>query len=159
MHEMVQFLARHGYWLLVGSVLGRQACLSIPANLILVAAGALAHSGKLSLMGYQPDSHGLSGRRPGLVRGRSPVGKQILHFLCGLSRDPEGSVHRATSAFAKRGVKTLLVSKFVVGLDAVAAPLGGASGTRLMHFVVFDALGAMLWSTTYAGVGYVFSDQ
>ncbi len=49
MHETLHFLARHGYWLLVGAVLGRQACLPVPANLFLLAAGALAHSGNMNL--------------------------------------------------------------------------------------------------------------
>jgi membrane protein DedA with SNARE-associated domain len=51
MKETVDFLARHGYWMLFGAVLGRQACLPMPTNLILVAAGALAHSGRLNLAG------------------------------------------------------------------------------------------------------------
>ncbi len=160
MSETVHFLARHGYWLLVGAVLGRQACLPIPTNLFLIAAGALARSGRLSLSGIV----GLSvltflladlawyeaGRR---------LGDRILHFLCGLSRDPEASVHRATDAFARHGVRTLLFSKFVIGLDAVAVPLTGAARTPPIQFLVFDALGAMFWSTTYAALGYIFSDQ
>ncbi len=160
MNEMVQFLARHGYWLLMVAVLGRQACLPIPANLILVACGALARTGGLNLSGavvlavmtflladlawYE------TGRRLGI---------RTLHFLCGLSQDPDGCVNRANSAFARRGVRTLLVSKFVIGLDAVAAPMAGASGTHLMQFVVFDALGAAIWCITYAGLGYIFSNQ
>jgi membrane protein DedA with SNARE-associated domain/rhodanese-related sulfurtransferase len=160
MIETVHFLERHGYWLLVGAVLGRQACLPIPANLFLIAAGALARSGRLSLSGIV----GLSvltflladlawyeaGRR---------VGDSILHFLCGLSRDPGACVHRATDAFARHGVRTLLFSKFVIGLDAVAVPLTGAARIPAMHFLVFDALGAMFWSTSYAALGYILSDQ
>lgn len=38
MTEMFQALAKYGYWLLFVSVLGRQACLPVPANLLLVAA-------------------------------------------------------------------------------------------------------------------------
>ena len=49
MNDIVQFLARHESWLLIGAVLARQACLPIPANLVLIAAGALARSGNLSL--------------------------------------------------------------------------------------------------------------
>src|ERR1700730_6636520 len=51
MTEMVQLLARYGYWLLFVAVLGRQACLPVPANLLLVAAGALAGLGRLSASG------------------------------------------------------------------------------------------------------------
>jgi membrane protein DedA with SNARE-associated domain len=51
MKEMVEVLAKHGYWILFVSVLGRQACLPVPANLFLLAAGALAGLGKLSFLG------------------------------------------------------------------------------------------------------------
>jgi membrane protein DedA with SNARE-associated domain/rhodanese-related sulfurtransferase len=160
MNETVHFLARHGYWLLVGVVLGRQAFLPIPAGVFLVAAGALARSGRLSLWGIV----GLSvltflfadlawyeaGRR---------LGDRILHFLCGLTRDPGACVHRATDVFSRHGVRTLLISKFVVGLDAVAVPLTGAARISPMQFLVFDALGAMLWSCTYVALGYIFSNQ
>ena len=160
MREMVQFLARHGYWLLMAAVLGRQACLPIPANLILVACGALARSGGFNL----PGAVGLAvltfllADLAWYVTGRR-LGTRTLHFLCGLSQNPESCVDKASGDFARRGVRTLLVSKFVVGLDAVAAPLAGAGGTRLMQFVVFDVLGAAIWCITYAGLGYVFSDQ
>jgi hypothetical protein len=49
MNEPVQFIAQHGYWLLFSAVLGRQAYLPILANLFLVAAWALARSGKFNL--------------------------------------------------------------------------------------------------------------
>ena len=42
MNEIVWLLTMHGYWLLFLCVLGRQACLPIPANLFVLAAGALA---------------------------------------------------------------------------------------------------------------------
>jgi membrane protein DedA with SNARE-associated domain len=48
---VVEFLARHGYWVLFLSVLGRQACLPVPANLLLLAAGALVGLGKLNVAG------------------------------------------------------------------------------------------------------------
>jgi len=160
MNETVYFLERHGYWLLAGSVLGRQACLPIPANMFLVAAGALAHSRKLSLTAILALSvitfvladlgwYG-AGRR---------WGERTLHFLGGLSRDPGSLVHRATATFARHGVRTLLVSKFVIGLDAVAAPLTGANRIGPMTFVLFDAAGAFFWSTAYVVLGYVFSNQ
>jgi len=160
MNETVQFLAQHGYWMVLGAILGRQACLPIPANLVLVAAGALAHLGKLNLSG----AIGLAvlsflvadmvwyeaGRR---------FGDRILHCVCSLSRDPGSCVHKATGAFGKHGVRTLLFSKFVIGLDAVAAPLCGRARIPRRQFLFFDALGAIFWSTSYAALGYIFSNQ
>ncbi len=160
MNEAVHFLARHGYWLLYVSVLARQACLPVPANLGLLAAGALAGSGKLnfgaivvlSVLAF------LSADLAWFEAGRR-WGNRILHFACGFSEDPSSCVQSANQSFVRHGVKSLLVSKFVLGLDAVAAPLAGASGITRLRFLVFDALGAILWSGVYTTVGYVFSEQ
>ena len=50
----------------------------------------------------------------------------------------------------------LVVAKFVPGLDAVAPPLAGTSGTSRLRFLALDAVGASLYSVAYAGLGYVF---
>jgi membrane protein DedA with SNARE-associated domain/rhodanese-related sulfurtransferase len=160
MSETVRFLAQHGYWLLVGAVLGRQACLPIPANLFLVAAGALVRTGELNVSGVISLSvlAFLLADLAWYDAGRR-LGERMLHFVCGLSHDPGSCARRATFVFSRHGVRTLLVSKFVVGLDAVAAPLAGEAGISPIHFLVFDALGAMFWCGTYVALGYIFSDQ
>jgi membrane protein DedA with SNARE-associated domain/rhodanese-related sulfurtransferase len=160
MHETVQFLARHDYWLLIGAVLGRQACLPVPANLVVVAAGALARSGRFSLSGIVGISvmTFLFADLAWYEAGRQ-WGDRILHLACGLSRDSASCVHRANAVFSKHGVRTLLFSKFVFGFDAVAAPLAGSARTPAIDFLFFDGLGAALWTVTYSGLGYIFSDQ
>ena len=57
------------------------------------------------------------------------------------------------------GVRSLLVAKFIPGLNAVAAPLAGSSGTTLGRFLWFDTLGVLIWMLSYCGLGYAFSDQ
>jgi membrane protein DedA with SNARE-associated domain/rhodanese-related sulfurtransferase len=158
--ETLHFIEQHGYWLIICAILARQACLPVPANLFLVAAGALARSGRLSLSG----TVGLSvvafmvADFAWYAAGRR-YGDRILHFVCGLSGDPESCVSKASSTFARHGVRTLLVSKFVIGLDAVAVPLAGAALVPPMDFLAFDVAGALLWTATYASLGYVFSEQ
>ena len=160
MKETVQFLAHHGYWLLAVAVLGRQACLPVPANLLLVAAGALARMGELHLTPILASAvlTFILADLAWYEAGRR-WGERTLHLLSGFSRNPAAAAHRATAVFARHGVRTLLISKFVVGVDAVAAPLTGASGTSPARFVLFDGAGATLWSAFYAVLGYVFSDQ
>ncbi|HME09809.1 MAG TPA: rhodanese-like domain-containing protein [Bryobacteraceae bacterium] len=160
MNETVQFLEQHGYWLLIGAVLGRQACLPIPANLFLVAAGALARSGKasvLAILGLSVMTF-LVADLAWFEAGRR-FGDKILHFVCGLSGEPVACVNKATGAFHRHGVRSLLVSKFILGVDAVAAPLAGAASTPPLHFLAFDALGATFWTGTYVALGYIFSNQ
>jgi membrane protein DedA with SNARE-associated domain len=128
MDEMLHFLAKRGYWLLVVAILGRQACLPVQANVLFVVAGAPARTGRLGTAGVISVSVStfLIDDLAWYEAGRR-MGDRILQFLCGLSQGPESCVRRATGAFARHGVRTLLFSKFVVGLDAVAAPLTGAT--------------------------------
>ena len=160
MRETVQFLAHHGYWLLAGAVLGRQACLPVPANLLLVAAGALARIGELHLAPIVASAvlAFILADLAWYEAGRR-WGERTLYLLSGFSGDPASVARRAKTVFARHGVRTLLISKFVLGVDAVAAPLTGASGTSPAKFVLFEAAGATLWSAFYAFLGYVFSDQ
>ena len=160
MNEMVAFLAKHGYWILFISVLGRQACLPVPANLLLLAGGALAGLGKLSFVNVVAVSviAFLLADFAWYEAGRS-WGSKTLHFVCGATRDPAACVGKMTARFNHYGAKVLLFSKFVIGLDAVAAPMAGISGTDRPRFLAFDGVGAILWSSAYAALGWAFSDQ
>ena len=160
MSEAVRFLAQYDYWLLLGAILGRQACLPIPANLVLVAAGALARSERLTPAGIVGLSVAafLCADLAWYEAGRN-FGGRILHFACALTRDSASCAHKATSAFDKHGVRILLISKFIPGFDAVAAPLAGQAHVSLIRFLVFDAFGAAFWTGTYAALGYVFANQ
>jgi hypothetical protein len=59
----------------------------------------------------------------------------------------------------KYGLRSLLVSKFIPGLNAVTAPLAGGAGADFAKFLLFDSLGALIWISAYVSAGYVFSDQ
>jgi membrane protein DedA with SNARE-associated domain/rhodanese-related sulfurtransferase len=160
MKQMVEFLAKHGYWILFVSVVGRQGCLPVPANLLLLAGGALAGLGKLNLAGIIvfPVAAFLLADTAWYGAGRR-WGGRTLEFVCGAAGDPCACVDKIAGKFSRHGVRLLLVSKFIIGVDAVAAPMAGISGTRLSRFLVFDALGAILWSCAYTALGYLFSDQ
>jgi len=160
LNETVHFVANHRYWLLMVAVLGRQACLPVPTNLLLVAAGALARQGNLNLPGILGVAVGtfLLADLAWYAAGRR-TGDRILHVVCGLSSGPESCVCRARATFGKHGVRTLLFSKFVLGLDALAAPLTGADRTAPVRFLIFDGAGAALWSGAFTALGYVFSNQ
>jgi membrane protein DedA with SNARE-associated domain/rhodanese-related sulfurtransferase len=83
-------------------------------------------------------------------------GDQILHFIYGLALDPDAAARRSKETFVRHGPRTLMLAKFVVGLDAATPPLAGLSGTSRLRFIAFDTVGAALWSAAYAGLGYVF---
>ena len=156
MNAIVQLLVKHGYLVLFASVFARQMCLPVPAILFLIAAGALAGAGRMTLavaLGLAIIACLLAdmvwyeaGRR---------WGDQILHFIYGLALNPDAAARRSKETFVRHGPRTLMLAKFVVGLDAATPPLAGLSGTSRLRFLAFDAVGAALWSGAYALLGYV----
>jgi hypothetical protein len=83
----------------------------------------------------------------------------VLRWICRISLEPDSCVRRTENVFLKYGMNSLLVSKFVPGLNAVAAPLAGSSAASYLQFLPFDIAGAALWSGTYLALGYIFAQQ
>lgn len=158
--ELVRLLEQHGYALLFFWVLVEQGALPIPSVPLLLAVGALVHTGHLNAAAAVACC--LAGALLadivwfyfGRIRG-----KRVLQFLCRVSLEPDSCVSQTENAFLKRGLKTLLIAKFVPGLNAVAAPLAGDSGVGVAPFLACDALGIVIWSGAYLAAGYLFSDQ
>jgi membrane protein DedA with SNARE-associated domain/rhodanese-related sulfurtransferase len=160
MSRMIALLEAHGYWVLFASVVGRQACLPVPANLLMLAAGVLAGLGRLNPVAILACSVAafMFADLAWFEAGRK-WGTKTLHFFCSGSQDPQSCAETMVKNFLNRGSKALLISKFVFGLDAVASPLSGICGLGLSQFVLLDALGALAWSATYMITGYVLHDQ
>ena len=66
---------------------------------------------------------------------------------------------RARRLFARRGLPSLIFAKFVPGLDALMPPLAGMLKAASVPFLLFDATGALFWTTAYCFVGYLFADR
>ncbi|MBS1859187.1 MAG: VTT domain-containing protein [Acidobacteria bacterium] len=158
--ETIHFVERHGYALLFGWVLAEQGAVPLPSIPVLVAAGWLARTGRLQAgvaaaccvtAALLADSLWFC-----LGRRRGPG---VLRWICRISLEPDSCVRRTEDAFLRYGMRSLLVSKFVPGLNAVAAPLAGSSGASIGRFLLYDAAGAILWCGAYLALGYVFGEQ
>jgi membrane protein DedA with SNARE-associated domain/rhodanese-related sulfurtransferase len=158
--ESMRFVERYGYLLLFVWVLAEQAALPVPSSPLLIAVGALIRGGRLSAVpaiaccvagSLVADSIWFQ-----LGRHR---GKRVLKFVCRISIEPDSCVHLTENAFIRYGLKTLLIVKFIPGLNAVAAPLAGDSGISSGLFVIVDALGVIIWSASYMAIGYIFTGQ
>lgn len=160
MQPTIDFVLKHGYTVLFAWVFAEQLGVPLPAIPILLAAGALAGAGHMSVAGglllallaalladlfwYQ------LGRRRG---------SQVLGFLCRISLEPDSCVRRTEGIFEKHGTRTLLVAKFIPGLNTAAPPLAGVIGMPLGRFLLFDGLGALIWAGGFGLLGYLFADQ
>jgi membrane protein DedA with SNARE-associated domain len=158
-HEIIGFLLKHGYSLLFGWVLAEQLGLPIPSAPVLLAAGALSGSKQmyfsLALL-FAITATVLSdiiwyeiGKRKGSA---------VLRLLCRISLEPDSCVRRTESLYEKYGEKSLLWAKFVPGLNTAAPPVAGMFGMPIWRFVIFDAMGSILWAGSFLGLGWLFTD-
>jgi hypothetical protein len=83
-------------------------------------------------------------------------GRSILRKLCSLSLNPDTCVSRTEDFFGRNGLKTLLVAKFIPGLNAVSPPLAGMLKATFARFTLFDLGGIGLWviSAVLLGLGF-----
>ena len=160
MHKILEFLLHHGYAVLPVWVFAEQIGLPVPSLPILLAAGALAGSGKFSLAGsiFLSIVACLFADSVWYALGRLR-GIKILQLLCKISLEPDSCVRRTEGLFAKQGARSLVFAKFVPGLGTVAPPLAGIFHMRPSRFLLFDMFGALLWSAAYIGLGFVFSGE
>jgi len=158
--HMLDFIVRHGYAVLFFWVLAEQGALPLPSIPLLLACGALAKDGRLSphLIVFYGLAACLISDNVWFQLGRHR-GTKVLRFICRVALEPDSCVRRTETAFLRYGIRSLLVSKFVPGLNSVSAPLAAMSGVSLGRFLLFDTLGAFIWIVSYAGLGYIFSDQ
>ena len=160
MHSALEFLLRHGYVVLLGWVFAEQIGLPIPSVPILLAAGALAGTGHLSFFAslFISMIAAVAADSVWYQLGRLK-GIKILRLLCRISLEPDSCVRRTEGVFSKQGARSLLFAKFLPGLSTVAPPLAGIFHMRPRRFLLFDALGTLLWSGTFLVLGYIFSGQ
>jgi membrane protein DedA with SNARE-associated domain/rhodanese-related sulfurtransferase len=160
MNEALHFLAQHGTLVLFAAVFAEQIGLPLPAVPFLIAAGALVGTGQMAL-GMAVGSAvlaALAGDQVWFELGRRR-GRQVLNWLCRISFEPTSCVSRTEEFFARHGVRSLVVAKFVPGLSTIAPPLAGIVGLSVLQYLLYNGLGTVLWVGSGIGLGYLFSDQ
>ncbi len=68
----------------------------------------------------------------------------------------EARIEQTEAFFDKHGGKAIFLGRFVGLIRAVAPFLAGSSGMPLRRFAPYDVLGAGLWGTTFALLGFFF---
>jgi membrane protein DedA with SNARE-associated domain len=159
MKDILSTLAHHGYAWIFFLLLAEAAGLPFPAAIALVAAGAAVASHALSAGGLLLVAIAalLLGDSAQFWLGRV-MGWSLLGFLCRLSMNPETCMLRSAESFYKRGKLTLIVAKFIPGVNTMAAPLAGSMKMRFGQFLRYDFLGGLLYASTYLAVGYLSRD-
>lgn len=86
-------------------------------------------------------------------------GRKVLRLLCAISLNPDSCVRKTEDTFHRHGLKSLLVSKFLPGLNTIAPPMAGMLKHSSTRFLMFDSAGALVWAGSAALVGYIWHHQ
>lgn len=157
--DSFQLLERYSVVILPTLVVAEQLGVPLPAVPALLAVGALAATGRVSIVLVLSAIAVVAltvdlgwyelGRRSGA---------RVLARLCRLSLEPDSCVRRAENVFARYGVRAMLVAKFVPGLTTVMPPLAGIFAVGRVRFACYEVAGVLLWAGMWVGLGYAFSD-
>jgi membrane protein DedA with SNARE-associated domain len=157
MNHLLVALAHHGYVVVFAVVLAEALGLPAPAALALMAGGAAAAAGTLSLGAVLTIALAamLLGDSILFVLG-GYMGWGLLGVLCRVAANPESCILRSAESFYKRGKTTLVVAKFIPGVNSMAPPLAGSMKMRPLQFLQLDSAGALLYVGAYIAAGFIF---
>jgi membrane protein DedA with SNARE-associated domain len=160
MEQASAFLLTHGYLVLAAFVFVDQLGLPLPVLPVVLAAGGLAGTGSL-------DPFVAVGV---VVLATIPAdwiwyelgrvqGVRVVRALCRIALEPDTCVRTTQGTFSRHGAPSLLVAKWLPGLQTVAPPLAGASGLGRLPFLAYTIAGTTIWAATLIGIGYALRDE
>jgi membrane protein DedA with SNARE-associated domain len=159
MSGLAAHVAHHGLGLVFANVLLQQAGVPIPAEPTLVVAGSLAAKSLMSRIGLVLVTVAAATLADvsWFVLGRR-FGPAVLRLVARFSattdrRSPRGGT------FARWGLRSLVVAKFLPGVSQVVVPMSGATGVAFRSFIFYDLLGTLVWSAVPIGSGMIFHEQ
>jgi membrane protein DedA with SNARE-associated domain len=154
---LISLFARYGYLLIFGAVLLENAGVPSPGHTVMLAGGALAQQGHLwlPLVISTGALAAILGDNIGYIIGRLGGRPFLLKYGQRIFIKPE-TVQKAEHFFERHGPKAVFLARFVTGLQTVGALLAGASQMRWWTFFLWNLLGALVWATSYAFLGYLF---
>jgi membrane protein DedA with SNARE-associated domain len=160
MDSLAREIAQHGLRIVFSNVLLQQAGVPIPAEPTLIVAGSLVAR------------HMLSGPAVMLVTLSAIViadttwfmlgrlyGARVMRLVSRLFRRSEASARKTELAFARWGMKSLVVAKFLPGVSQVLLPMAGAMGARFRTVLFYDLMGGVIWASAAIGAGAFFHRQ
>lgn len=161
-HDVADGAARYGYWAVLAVVAGDGVFPVLPGETAIVAAAVLAADGTLSLpLVILAGAVGaVIGDSTAYWIGRGGGGpiKRGVTRIAGAER-----LEAAERMVRRQGPALVFVGRFLPGIRIAINLSCGAGQMAYGRFLFFDALGAVVWSSQAALLGYfagrAFADQ
>jgi membrane protein DedA with SNARE-associated domain len=163
LHEVEHLVHQYGYALVFAAAALQAVGAPVPGGTAIVAAAVYAAAthglnivGVIVVAALGATLGGTAAYAIGRWRG-----EQLLVYLGRRLRQSPERVQRLRREFARRGILSLFVCRFVTGLRNVAGLLAGATGMSLRRFLPVTAAAATAWALItgleYYYLGHAFT--
>jgi membrane protein DedA with SNARE-associated domain len=149
-------LAAFGYLAVFVAVALESTGIPFPGETALIAAAVYAGTGgSLNIVGVviAAAAGAIAGDNTGYAIGRTGGYALLTRFAHVFRLRPE-HLRAAQEYFARHGDKTVFFGRFVAVLRTWVAFLAGVNHMPWRRFLVWNALGGIVWSVTYGLLGY-----
>ncbi len=153
---LAPILEQHGYLAVAGFIMLEDFGVPVPGETILIAAAVYAGAGRLNIVAVVllAVAAAVIGDNIGYGLGRFGGRTLVLRFGRYVFLT-EKRLDAAEAWFDQHGGKVVVIARFVEGLRQANGWVAGITGMRWARFVIFNAIGAVLWVGTWVTVGYV----
>ena len=152
---MLSLIERYGYLFVFLGVVLEGVGLPLPGETVLIAAGALAHQGSLTLWEtlVMGSFGAVVGGQAGYCVGRFAGRPFVLRWGRYAFITPE-RLSRAETFFEQHGGKAVFFARFITGLRVFGSLVAGMSRMSWRKFTFYSVLGGVVWATAAVTLGY-----
>ena len=152
-----QAILMWGYWVVLAAVMIETMGVPFPGETALLAAAIYAGTGRplaIELIILAAAAGAILGDNFGYMVGRYggyPLVRRVLRTF----RVNESALDGGQAYFARHGDKTVFIGRFFAILRVTVAFLAGVNRMPWRRFLVWNALGGIVWATVYGLLGYI----
>ncbi len=160
MDNLLLKIAQYGYGGLFAALVLGIVGLPIPDETVLVFCGYLSAKGNMQVIWTWLTA--LAGSIGGITLsywiGRS-AGHEVIHRYGRYIHFTEDRLTQVLHWFDRMGRWLLTIGYYIPGVRHFTALVAGMSGLPYRSFALYAYCGAVLWVSTFIGIGYVLKDQ
>lgn len=152
--DLPHLIHTYGYWAVFGVVGLESLGVPVPGETMLIAAATFAgatHRLDIGFVIVAAAAGAIAGDTAGFWIGRG-VGWPLLHRYGGRVGLTEPRLKLGQYLFLRHGGKVVFFARFIAALRAFAALLAGANRMPWRRFLIFNALGGIVWASLI-GIG------
>lgn len=160
-HNLLHLLATYGYWAVLVFIAIESMGIPFPGETMLIVAAIYSgttHHLSILLVIVAAASGAILGDNLGFMIGRVG-GYRLLRRYGRFIRLDERKLKLGQYLFMKHGGKVVFFGRFVAVLRAWAAFLAGTNRMHWPGFLLFNALGGIIWATLFGLGGYYLGDN